>query len=148
VATLHARAPLHARGELGNSILGWDFRIRPFLTARWVDVQFVASRKKDVQYQRVFDSRMPMPHGDLLGRLHAFKQPQLLGGKRQPSLIPYGSGAIQHQGFLRISRQECTLRRREAGGVKDPGSHLADLAGLPVVSTVILRQDHVVTHRP
>jgi hypothetical protein len=102
VATLHARAPLHVWGELGSSIFLLGFRIRPLLTVRCEDVQFLASRKKDVQYQRVFDSRLPMPHGDLLGRLHEFKQPQLLGGKRQPSLMPHGSRAIEHQEFLRI----------------------------------------------
>ena len=58
--------------------------------------------EKDMQYQRVFDSWIPMPHGALLRRLHAFKQPQLLGGKRQPSLMHHCSRAIEHQGFLRM----------------------------------------------
>src|SRR5438128_9420395 len=60
---------------------------------------------------------------------------------------PRASGAIEHQGFLRIQRDQCLLGRGEARRVKRPRVDVSHLTRLPIIPTAIFGEDHIVQDR-
>jgi len=71
--------------------------------------------------------------------MHEFEEPQLLSGKRQSSRTHEGFGAIEHQGFLRMQRDQRSLRGGKLCRVKHTVSDLFDVTVLPIIATVIFR---------
>jgi hypothetical protein len=75
-----------------------------------------------------------------------FEKPQLLGGKGAWNLAYHRLGAIEHQGFLRIQRNQGALWGGKACGVKHAVVEVFDFVIPPSVPAVILRKDHMVQH--
>ena len=83
----------------------------------------------------------------MLPRRHQLKEHQLLLGQELVPPAPRASGAIEHQGFLRIQRDQCLLGRGEARRVKRPRVDVPHLTRLPLIPTAICGEDHIVQDR-
>jgi hypothetical protein len=70
-------------------------------------------------------------------RIHQLEQHQLLCGVELTCLTPWHLRTTDDQRLLGIARDQHTLGRGKAGGVKDPVANVGDLASAPVVAAAV-----------
>ena len=79
--------------------------------------------------------------------MHKFEEPQLWGGPGAWRLGYQALGAIEHQGFMRIEREERTLGRDKACRIKHAVVDVFHFVIPPIIPAMVLCKDDMIQDR-